>query len=71
MINWQTFIVRIWQEASSGTWRGQIVHLPEQASHYFTTLEQALAFIQQYVPGISLTAPADQSAAGRARDDKL
>ncbi len=62
MINWQTFIMRIWQEASSGTWRGQIVHLPDQATCHFATLAQAAAFIHQYVPGIGTPIETDQTS---------
>ena len=56
----ETFIVRLWREAANGTWRGQIVHLPDQASRHFATLAQAIAFIQQYVPGIGPPAETDQ-----------
>ncbi len=62
MVNWQTFIVRIWQEASSGTWRGQIIHLPDQASRPFATLAQAAAFMHQYVPGISPPTETNQTS---------
>jgi len=48
-----SFIVRVWREAASGTWRGQIVHLPGRESAYFATLAQALAFIERFVPGIA------------------
>ena len=56
----ETFIVRVWRESASGTWRGQIVHLPDQTSRYFATLAQATAFIQQYVPGFGPPAETDQ-----------
>lgn len=59
-----TFIVRVWRESASGTWRGQIVHLPGQESAYFATLAQALAFIDHFVPGI-----APQSDASAASGD--
>ncbi len=48
-----TFIVRVWRESASGTWRGQIVHLPGRESAYFATLAQALAFIDRFVPGFA------------------
>ena len=48
-----TFIVRVWRETSSGTWRGQIVHVPGQESVYFATPDQALAFMNRFVPGIA------------------
>jgi len=48
-----TFIVRMWHEPASGTWRGQIVHLPGQESSYFATLAQAIAFIERFVPGFA------------------
>ena len=48
-----TFIMRVWRESASGTWRGQIVHVPGQESAYFATLDQALAFMNRFVPGIA------------------
>jgi hypothetical protein len=48
-----TFIVRVWRESASRTWRGQIVHLPGQESTYFATLAQAEAFIARFVPGLT------------------
>ena len=66
MINWQTFVVRIWQEAGSGTWRGQIVHLPDQVSVHFATLAQAAGFMQHYLPGISMAVDG-----GRASEEPL
>jgi len=52
-ITWETFIVRVWRESASRTWRGQIVHLPGQESTYFATLAQAEAFIARFVPGLT------------------
>jgi hypothetical protein len=51
-LNWETFLVRVWQESGTGTWRGQIVHLPGQESAYFATLAQAEAFMARFVTGL-------------------
>ncbi|MCI0398606.1 MAG: hypothetical protein L0332_18705 [Chloroflexi bacterium] len=48
----ESFIVRLWRETASGTWRGQIVHLPGRESAYFATLAQAEAFMARFVPGL-------------------
>jgi len=69
MVNWQTFIVRIWQEGSSGTWRGQIVHLPDQDSRHFATIPQAAAFIAQYVSGVGVRADASDRSADRPAEE--
>jgi hypothetical protein len=61
-----TFILRVWRESASGTWRGQIVHLPGQESIYFATLAQAEAFIAQFVPGLTAS-----GAHGREDDGSL
>jgi hypothetical protein len=58
-----TFILRVWRESVSGTWRGQIVHLPGQESAYFATLAQAIAFIDRFVPGIALLGDLRSAAA--------
>ena len=68
-ITWETFIVRVWRESASGTWRGQIVHLPDQASRHFATLAQATAFIQQYMPGIGTPAEADQTSRTHTQEE--
>ena len=61
MVTWQTFVVRIWQESSSTTWRGQIVHLPDQTTRHFATLAQAVAFIDHYL-GANLPSASDALA---------
>ena len=61
-----SFIVRVWREPASGTWRGQIVHLPGQESAYFATLAQALAFIERFVPGF-----APQNNTEPVKDERL
>ena len=56
-MDFQVFVLRLWREASSGTWRGQIVHLPVQATTAFASWDQALAFVARYGP----TAGSDHS----------
>jgi len=48
----ETFVLRIWREASGSAWRGEIIHLPDRAARRFGTLAQAGAFIAAYAPGI-------------------
>lgn len=51
---WDTFLVRIWRETASDTWRGEITHLPTQTSAHFATLAQAEEFIHRFVPGLEI-----------------
>ena len=46
----ESFLVRIWHEPASRSWRGQLIHVPSRESCDFVNLEQALAFILRYVP---------------------
>lgn len=64
-VKWETFVVRLWRESASGTWRGQIVHMPGRESVYFATLAQAIAFIGQFLPGFESQANSTQ---GRAEE---
>lgn len=57
-IVWDTFLVRIWHETPGRAWRGEITHLPTQAAAHFATLEQAVTFIQRFVPKLDSSAPA-------------
>lgn len=58
----ETFVLRIWREASGSAWRGEIIHLPDRAARRFGTLAQAGAFIAAYAPGV------DQPANGFTDD---
>jgi hypothetical protein len=49
----ETFVIRLWRESSSQTWRGEIVHLPDQAGVHFASLRQAAAFVRRYLPGLA------------------
>lgn len=69
MVNWQTFIVRFWQESSSGTWRGQIVHLPDQDSRHFATIAQAMAFMAEYVSGLNPPDEGDEGSPAHLEED--
>jgi hypothetical protein len=64
-----TFILRVWHESASGTWRGQIVHLPGQESAYFATPAQAIAFIDRFVPGVAPKSDAPAAAGDAACRD--
>jgi len=49
-LTWETFVVRVWREAGSGAWRGEIVHVPDRASIHFASFAQAEEFVRRYVP---------------------
>ena len=48
-LEYQVFVLRYWREATSGTWRGQIVHLPSQETASFANWDQAQAFVRHFV----------------------
>ena len=49
-VEWETFVVRVWREAASGAWRGEIVHVPDRAAIHFASFAQAEEFMRRYVP---------------------
>jgi hypothetical protein len=61
-LHMETFVVRLWREAGSTAWRGEIIHLPDRAARRFVALSQAEAFIAAYAPGIPAEPPADKDA---------
>jgi hypothetical protein len=60
----ETFVVRLWREATNPAWRGQVMHLPDQESIHFTTLAEVEAFIHRFVPEIRPSHPGDSPGAG-------
>jgi hypothetical protein len=48
-LEYQVFVLRFWRESTSGTWRGQIVHLPDQETTSFASWDQAQEFVDQFV----------------------
>lgn len=54
----ETFVVRVWREAGSGAWRGEIVHVSDRAAIHFASFAQAEEFMQRYMSH----ADAEQSA---------
>jgi hypothetical protein len=50
-VEFQVFVLRFWREGTSGTWRGQIVHLPDQETAAFADWSQAVAFVGRFVMG--------------------
>ena len=48
-VEFEVFVLRFWRESTSGTWRGQVVHLPEQQAITFAQWEQAQAFVRRFV----------------------
>ncbi len=59
-VQWETFVVRVWREPSNGTWRGEIVHLPDRAAIHFASFVQAEEFMRRYVPGAETGPPPDE-----------
>jgi len=60
----ETFVVRLWREATNPAWRGQIVHLPDQESVPFNTLVEVEAFIHRFVPEIRAGQPDSSGTPG-------
>ena len=48
----EVFVLRFWQEASSGTWRGQAVRLSGGETFWFASWDQARAFVSRFVTGL-------------------
>jgi len=65
-VQWETFLVRAWREASSGTWRGEIVHLPDRVAVHFASFAQAEEFMRRYVSGADADRPADSIGTRRS-----
>jgi hypothetical protein len=51
-VHWEIFVMRLWREATSPAWRGQIEHLPDHQTQHFATLDQAMEFIARFAPGL-------------------
>ena len=49
----ETFVLRLWREATNHAWHGQIVHLPDQEAMPFRTLAEAASFIGRFAPDIA------------------
>ena len=64
----ETFVVRLWREATNPAWRGQIVHLSDQESVPFTTLAEAEAFIRRFVPEMRAGQPPSGEPSGADLD---
>jgi hypothetical protein len=66
-LEFQVFVLRYWREGTSGVWRGQIVHLPDQETASFAHWEQAQAFIGRFVmdKGPGIFGDSDNSSATR------
>jgi hypothetical protein len=50
-----TFVVRLWRDGGGGQWRGQIVHLPSQATRHFADWPHMLEFLNQHAPDFPAT----------------
>ncbi|MCC6188187.1 MAG: hypothetical protein IT318_04105 [Anaerolineales bacterium] len=51
-IRWNTFVMRLWNDTTSGQWRGEIVHLQTRESRHFASWAQAEAFTRRFVPSL-------------------
>jgi hypothetical protein len=60
-LEFQVFVLRFQREATSGAWRGQIVHLPDQQSAAFANWNQAQAFVARFVMNLGQSGDGDQS----------
>jgi hypothetical protein len=60
----EIFLVRIWRETSGTAWRGEILHIPDQTSRHFASLDQAQEFIQGFLPGLDFTCRPDGESEG-------
>jgi len=56
----EVFVVRVWREAASGVWRGQIVHVSDRAAIYFASFAQAEEFMRRYVSGAQTRRSAEE-----------
>jgi len=63
-LEYQVFVLRFWREGSSGTWRGQIVHLPDQETASFARWDQAQAFVSRFVMGTGVANSGDDEVSG-------
>ena len=52
----ESFLVRFWHEPMSQSWHGKVIHVPSRTSCDFVRLEQAVAFIRQFVPALGVPA---------------
>jgi hypothetical protein len=50
-IRWNTFVVRLWADSTSGQWRGEIVHVQSKESCHFAAWDQAEAFFRRFAEG--------------------
>jgi hypothetical protein len=62
VVEWETFVVRVWREPASGAWRGEIVHIPDRAAIHFASFAQAEEFMRRYVPNAETGPPHDTIA---------
>ena len=60
----EVFVIRVWREGVSGTWRGQIVHLPTQETLSFAAWPQAEAFVRRFLGDAGQVFPADRTTDG-------
>ncbi len=65
----ESFLVRFWQEPASHTWRGKVIHVPSRTFCDFVTLEQAAAFFRLFVPDLPALSTTDDARAGGEGED--
>ncbi|MCS6994527.1 MAG: hypothetical protein N2117_08145 [Anaerolineales bacterium] len=70
-IQWNTFVLRLWNDTTTGTWRGEIVHLPSRESSHFASWEQAGEFVRRFAPGLEWKPPAFDVPTDVENDPKI
>jgi hypothetical protein len=55
-IRWNTFVIRLWNDSSDGSWRGEVVHLQSKESCHFAAWGQVETFIHRLVPDLDAEA---------------
>jgi hypothetical protein len=61
-IIWSTFVIRLWREAESSRWRGQMVHVQSHETRPVVSLEQLAEFFTSHAPGFALPDSTDPGA---------
>ena len=47
-----SFVLRLYREGETGSWRGEVLHLQSQDKRRIATLAQIYDFLSQHTPGL-------------------
>ncbi len=50
-LSWSSFVLRLYREGETGSWRGEVLHLQSQDKQRIATLAQIYDFLNQHTPG--------------------